>query len=126
MLAFSSEEVEPILASSKTRCESCGERTSGWKAWKVGGDARVPVCGWCLMYAADSQWGQDNKVELLHVGRLCVGMAAQHNRPIPELDERGRLGHVEAERFMMGVAFTSRMFVGALARIERRASGDDT
>ena len=124
MLMFDSEEVEPILASQKIPCTACQKRSSPWKAALKGQEEKVPLCGWCVMYAG-SQWGHDNREELLHVGRTCVGMAAQHNKPVPHLDERGRLAPPDAERYMMGIAFTSRMFRRPLARIARKAHGDD-
>jgi len=31
----------------------------------------------------------------------------KHGRPVPDLDERGRLEPMEAEKFMMGVAYST-------------------
>lgn len=123
MLSFTDREVMPILASDKIRCSMCASRSSPWKAAKKSGDELVPMCGWCVMYAG-SKWGHENRDELLYVGRTCVGIAAKHGRPLPELDERGRLSPEAAERYMMGIAFTTRMFRSPMARIEEKANGE--
>lgn len=109
MLAFTEDQVKPFAVKSMVRCSVCGERPSTWSMALIGELDASPVCGWCAMYSG-TQWGHDNRDELLHVGRACVGMAAQHDKPIPHLDERGRLSPQDAERYMMGIAFTSRMF----------------
>jgi hypothetical protein len=124
MLIFSDAEVEPMLASKGILCSMCGERSSPWKAAKKDGIELEPMCGWCVMYAG-SAWGHDNRHELLYVGRTTLGIAVKHDKPRPTLDERDRLSPRDAERYMMGIAFTSRMFGGSLKRIERKADGDD-
>lgn len=69
------------------------------------------MCAYCLLYSGKAQWGHDNRAELLEVGRGAQEQAAKHNKPIPAIDERGRLHPADAEKFLMGVSFTSRMVV---------------
>ena len=114
MLYFEEKELEPILATERHRCSCCGERVATWKA-PVNGAEKAPMCAWCVMYdTARSEWGHRFREELLHVGRTCVGMAAQFGKPIPVLDDIGRLAPEDAEKFMLGVAFTGRMLRGPL------------
>lgn len=75
-------------------------------------------CAWCLMYSNQAQWGYDNRDEMLNVGRMALGMAAQHNRPLPAVDERDRLLPPDAERFMMGVSFTSSVMIDRMGMKE--------
>jgi hypothetical protein len=88
--------------------------------WHVGesdpvGDEGGSFCGFCLLYDVEhSPWAKDNREEVLHVGRTCQGMAAMHNKPVPSLDDRGRLGADDAEKYAMGILYTTRTLVRRL------------
>lgn len=115
MLYFEEKESEPILATERHRCVGCGKRVATWRAPVIGATEKAPMCAWCLMYdTVKSEWGHRFRDEMLHVGRTCVGMAAQFAKPIPVLDDLGRLSPEDAEKFVLGVAFTSRMLRGPL------------
>jgi len=123
MLYFGDGEMEPIRASTSGKCEICDVRPATWKTprKRVNEDEAEPVvkaCAWCVLYSGKTQWGEENKDELLHSGRLCQGIAAEYRKPLPALDDRGRLHPPDAERYMMGIAATSRMIVrGHIGRL---------
>jgi len=79
------------------------------------GEGVEQFCGWCAMYATRSDWSERCKEEILHVGRHCQMVAVQCRKTPPEIDERGRLGSGDAERFMVGVRLStilSRRLIG--------------
>ena len=83
--------------------------------WTVGLDSGevANVCAHCLMYSGKTKWGIDNREEMLEVGRAAQEQAAKFNKSI-QLDERGRLHPNDAEKFMLGVSFTSRVVIDRL------------
>lgn len=130
MLAFTSEEVEVNKSEAKETCAVCERRRAMWfgvaqtppteeglSVRKL--DGKVPMCGWCILYSNYCKWGYESREEILHVGRAAQEHAGKANKPIPMLDERGRLVPEDAERFLLGVAFTSKMLskVGKMARL---------
>lgn len=117
MLYFDDKELEPLLSTQRCRCSRCKERVATWMVPLAEHEKKGPLCAWCVMYSKESEWGYRHREELLHVGRACVGMAAQHRKTIPVLDELGRLSPDDAEKYMLGVAFTSRMLRGPLGVI---------
>jgi len=108
MLHFDSDEV--YVTEERCLCAMCRERKATWSA-KLLTDERVSVCAHCLMYSGKTGWGHDNRAELLEVGRAAQEQAAKFRKPLPMIDERGRLHPADAEKFVMGVSFTSRMVV---------------
>lgn len=116
MLYFEADEVS--VNKERRFCQVCGERAGTWKATLRPEDSEDPqegaVCGWCLLYSEKAQWGYDNRQELLRAGQAAVELAAKHRKPIPSLDERARLVPSDAEKFVMGVSFTSCVLVGRL------------
>lgn len=130
MLAFTSDEIEVNKTETKETCAVCEKRRAMWfgvaqtppteeglSIRKL--DGKVPICGWCIMYSGYCQWGHEERDEILHVGRAAQEHAAKANKPIPMIDERGRLMPEDAERFMLGVAFTSKLLtkMGKMARM---------
>lgn len=118
MLVFTDDEVEVNKGASTETCDVCERRRAMWLAvvqtpptdeglsvCKV--DGKVTMCGWCILYSSYCQWGYENHEEILHVGRAAQEHAAKCNKPVPALDERGRLVPEDAERFLLGVAFTN-------------------
>lgn len=131
MLHFGEDDhVEPVSAVPRQPCQAVceGERQASWQApAKVGGKPML-FCGWCLLYSNMSQWGYDNRDELRYVGGYCKGQAAlsQSKRTHhPELDERHRLNPEEAERFCLGIGFTTKLLehgpLGRFGRVRERA-----
>jgi hypothetical protein len=119
MLYFNQDEVH--VCEEKANCALCRERKATWSAKLLTGD-RASVCAYCLLYSGKTEWGHDNRAELLEVGRATQEQAAKFRRPLPALDERGRLHPADAEKFAMGVSFTSRMVVDRFG--VRRAISD--
>lgn len=130
MLAFTSDEIEVNKGEAKETCAVCEKRRAMWIAVaqtpptedglsirKM--DGKVSMCAWCILYSGYCQWGHEERDEILHVGRAAQEHAAKSNKPLPALDERGRLVPEDAERFLLGVAFTSKLLtkVGKMARM---------
>lgn len=91
------------------RCFACGQREAVLRGALRDSEEVAEFCAYCLMYSGQTQWGYDNRDELLMTGMAAKEMAAKHNQPMPVLDERGRLSPDDASKFMMGVVFTSKM-----------------
>lgn len=108
MLYFKDKEVHPC--TEKKPCALCRERVATWSGKLLTGD-KASVCAYCLLYSGKTEWGHDNRAELLEVGRAAQEQAAKFRKPLPMIDERGRLHPADAEKFVMGVSFTSRMVV---------------
>ena len=113
MLYADDNELEAILVSERHRCVVCNHRKN-FAAWrvelKVGGD-KAPMCSWCVMYSNQAKWGYENREELSAVGVLCKTTAERSrgkNTHVPKLDARHRLDRQCADRFLLGVQFTSR------------------
>lgn len=123
MLFIDPDEVK-VIPAGRTRC-GC-ERYASWEMKDRNGEA-VPFCGWCLMYG-ESEWGYLNRGELSHVGGYVRAQALRSRRKgtlVPELDEMHRLDPDAADRFVMGVVFTSRLLsqgpLGRLAEVAAEA-----
>lgn len=108
MLFFDDDEATPLVPDGAVKCSCCRDRTATWMASLIDG-TMASVCAHCLMYRDDSAWGVENRSEILHVGRRCAEEAERHRKMIPKLDPRGRLSPGDAERFIVGVAFSTRM-----------------
>ena len=67
------------------------------------------VCAWCILYSGKCQWGIDRKHEILDIGRAAQEHAVKHNKTLPIIDDRGRLSFGDAEKFLLGVMFTSKL-----------------
>jgi len=106
-LCFENDEMKAIPAADGETCEVCGERTATWEATPTEGENPLKVCAHCAMYSMKAAWGYRCRAELLHVGRFCQGQALKHGREVPDLDERGRLEPEAAERYLMGVAYST-------------------
>lgn len=109
MLYFTKDEMR--VCEEKRRCKVCKERKATWVAKLRETEDETFVCAHCLMYSNETQWGYDNRAELLDVGRAVVEQAVKSRKSLPTLDKRGRLSPDNAEKFIMGVSFTSRMIV---------------
>lgn len=115
MLYVEENELEAILVSERHKCSVCNHRKN-FAAWRVEplgalGDERVPMCSWCVMYSNKAKWGYENREELSAVGALCKTTAERtrgKNTHVPKLDARHRLNRKEADRWLLGVQFTSR------------------
>lgn len=117
-LCFTEEELVPIQASEKRTCQACNDRTATWKGLKWESTTEtIEVCGWCALYSMTTAWGVELREEILHAGRYCQLRAVQYKKDVSDLDERGRLEPPEAERYMLGIAFSSKMLkrLGGLA-----------
>ena len=118
MLYIDPKEVE-VIPTGPTRCAECEERKASWKMKLVGGEL-APLCGWCVMYG-NSEWGRLNRDELVMVGEYVRASALKSSNArtvIPELDERHRLQPDAADRYVMGIIFTSRLLAnGPLGRL---------
>jgi hypothetical protein len=108
MLYFDNTEVH--VTEERCFCALCHDRKATWSVKLLSGD-RASVCAYCLMYSGKTEWGHDNRSELLDVGRAAQEQAAKFRKPLPMLDKRGRLHPADAEKFLMGVSFTSHMVV---------------
>lgn len=105
------------ILNERCTCMACHRRVASWMAEqrrevpREGGRTwRQSMCGWCVLYSPSSAWGHANREELLHVGRAAQETALKSSRgEVPVLDDRGRLAPPEAEKFLLGVAFTDRM-----------------
>lgn len=131
MLYISSKEIEIIPARDGIQCVHCKERTASYRMEPKSGGEWQPFCGWCVLYGG-SQWGHLNREELVWAGRYVQGVGAtskSKNTVIPMLDERHRLSPFDAERYMMGIIFTSRILekgpLGRLARKRRKMESED-
>lgn len=111
MLFIEAEEVEVIPAKDGIKCSCCKERVASYKMEPQGGGERQPFCGWCVLYGG-TRWGHENRDELAWSGRY-VQQEGKRSRAkhvvIPMLDELGRLDAVSAERYVMGILFTSKL-----------------
>lgn len=124
MLFIEKNDLEPIAASEiRSKCSVCAERMATWSGPTKTSGTRVPMCAWCVLYAG-SAWGHKNRDEILSMGITIrqSALARVRGRPnvrVPELDERHRLPPEDAEKLMLGVAYTSAhlrpRLVGALA-----------
>jgi len=119
MLYFKAEEIR--VCKDKKPCALCRERVGVWTGKLLNGE-EAHLCAHCLMYSGKTEWGYDNREELLHVGRAAQEQAAKHSKPLPMIDERGKLHPADAEKFIMGVSFTSRMVMDRMVR--RRGLSD--
>ena len=126
MLYIDPSEVE-VIPTGPTTCACCKERKASWCMQRLGGDGREPLCGWCVMYG-DSEWGKLNAGELVAAGAYLRSFALGTQRKgtlVPELDERHRLQPDDADRYVMGIVFSSRLLaqgpLGRLARVGERA-----
>ena len=124
MLYIDPKDME-VIPVGKTTC-GCGQKAS----WRLArGGEMAPFCGWCVLYG-DSDWSRENAAELVAVGeyvKASAKFAHGKNTETPELDERHRLSPDAAERFVMGVVFTSRLLAqGPLGRsvVERAAEAE--
>jgi hypothetical protein len=105
-------ELEAIPVSERHKCVAC-EKVASWCVEQLSDSSRVSMCGWCVMYSGQAAWGHAYRDELVHVGRACRDDGGTN---VPELDERSRLDPVNAERYLMGVVFTSRALRNKLRR----------
>lgn len=100
-----------VIEARKHRCESqdgCN-RGAGVRVLAEGGESRVALCAWHLLYG-DSQWGVDNRDEVMMAGPCAVAEAKKASRShVPVLDGAGRFSPQDAERFALGLIFTSRL-----------------
>jgi hypothetical protein len=111
-LVILDDEVVPLERRGET-CV-CGARAT-LKAYLKDRPETGHFCAHCVLYSGRTQWGYDNRAEILDVGRAAQEMAGKHGKPMPAVDERGRLLPEDANRFMLGVVFTTKM----LSRIAR-------
>lgn len=130
MLYIDPGEVD-VIPTGPTTCACCKKRKASWGMRRVEGKDREPLCGWCVMYG-DSEWGKLNADELVAVGEYVRGFALKTKRKetvVPELDERHRFQPDDAERYVMGVVFSSRLLaqgpLGRLVRVGERAHETD-
>lgn len=130
MLYVEDGELEAILVSERHRCVVC-KHDKSFAAWRVepkDGGEHVPMCSWCVMYSNQAKWGWENREELSAVGALCKTAAEQsrgRNTHVPQLDERHRIGRGDADKWMMGVQFTSRALRKKLGSVFRAHVTDD-
>lgn len=108
MLLLNKEDIE-IVSQEKNICSCCEKRRATWKVRSKESGEMVLMCGWCTLYSGKSKWGYENRDDILHVGRAAQEQALKVNRPIPEIDDRGRIFPGDAERFLLGVAFTTKL-----------------
>jgi hypothetical protein len=123
MLFVEPDEIE-IIPAGRTKCQACEGRYASWRM----GTTEAPMikrdlCGWCALYDQKTAWAHDNREELAHVGEMVLGYARRSvnkKAVIPELDDQHRLDPDAADRFFMGVVFTSRMLgSGPLGRMTK-------
>lgn len=102
-----------VIEASKHVCKSregCGRKAS-IRLQAVGTGDWVDFCAWHAMYG-ESKWASDNEGEIALVGSLSL-MSAKKSMGrkvhVPALDGHGRLSADDAEKFMLGVLFTTRM-----------------
>jgi len=107
-LVILDHEVEPF-DKRRVRCVVCGKQEATLKALFKSKPETGSFCAYCVLYSGMTQWGYDNRDEILHVGRAAQELATKHNKTIPALDRRGRLQPEDASRFMLGVIFTTKM-----------------
>jgi hypothetical protein len=111
MLFIDSRQIEVIPAKDGIVCSDCKERVASYKMEPRGGGEWVPFCGWCVLYG-NTKWGYENRDELAWAGRYVQREGkrslAKHV-VVPMLDEIGRLHPAEAERYVMGILFTSKL-----------------
>lgn len=117
MLYFDPDQVEPI-AKERLTCVLCRKRTATWKTPRKGGIEKEPMCAFCLLYMG-SEWGHQNRAELLESGRAAQELAAKHDGDMPKLDKRRRLDPGKCEQYMLGIAYSSRFVRNALNRHRR-------
>lgn len=123
MLFIDPKEVEVLPAKDGIVCEHCKERGASWKMEPKGGGERVPLCGWCVLYGG-SEWGHLNRDDLVWSGRYVRGIGMSSggkNVVVPTLDERHRLSPLDAEKYVIGIMFTSKMLArgGSMGRLVR-------
>lgn len=106
MLYFTADELRPIK-DKREMCFCCGERFATWAGNVTDSLDDGFFCAHCVMYDSSSQWGRNNRDELLRVGHSVQGVAISGRKEPPKLDERLRLAPDDAEQYMMGVAFTN-------------------
>lgn len=106
-----------ITGDQRFRCQvpdGCKERASWITEPAAGGDA-IKMCAWHVFYGG-SKWGIERKEEIAVAGRTIQAFALKNRGPhtdVPDLDPRGRLKPVHAERYLLGIkestGFTKRL-----------------
>ena len=102
-------ELRLLEGNENRRCSKCESRAT----WE---EAGTLMCGWCVLYSG-SAWGQKNRDEILSMGIMARQQALAGQNPrahVPVLDARHRLSRADAEKLMLGVAYTSRRLAPAL------------
>jgi len=109
MLMIDEKELRLLESTEIRRCAKCDSRAT----WEETGES---FCGWCILYSG-SAWGNKNRDEILAMGIMARQQALAGQNPrahVPVLDERHRLSREDAERLMLGVAYTSQRLRPAL------------
>lgn len=115
MLIFEENELVPLKGGEVKRCTRCTRKAT----WTEGDS---PMCAWCTMYDPASKWGHKNREEILLIGpqiRQAALVSSNPNVHVPTLDERHRLDAADAEKLMLGVAYTSLHLRSRIAAIGR-------
>ena len=128
MLHVEKGEIVAIPARKRTPCAICEERVASWETEPLDcPESTAPMCGWCVLYGG-STWGHLNRDEIVYAGVYVRAEACRRMSPrtkVPELDERHRLQPEDADRYLMGIIFTSALLnngpLGRLAGVTRRA-----
>jgi hypothetical protein len=113
----------PVKTAKSIRC-GCGEcdRIASWETEPVSGGKPVPMCGWHVLYGG-SKWGHDRRGEIALIGNAAKTQAEVHGNEtshVPILDVRGRFNDCsDADKFLMGVKFTTNLMKGTLGRLTR-------
>jgi len=129
-LLLREKDVEQIPAKDSVTCAKCNKRLASWMALPRGESKRVPFCSWCLLYGG-SKWGHQNREEIYFAGRYVRGttaVARGKNTNVPVLDEEYRLSPQDAERYVMGIVFTTRRvergLMGRFLRLRRQVEDE--
>lgn len=107
-LVIVDKEVKP-LDQRGIWCVSCKAQKATLEADLKDRPESGYFCAHCVLYSGWTRWGNENRDEILHVGRAAQEMAGKHGKSMPQVDERGRLMPEDATRFMIGVIFTMKM-----------------
>jgi hypothetical protein len=120
MIYDEDDVLEAISGEQRIRCkvERC-KNPAAWRTEPAKGGEPIAMCGWHVMYGG-SKWGHERRGELVHVGRLAVASTEKHRSKtthVPRLDPRGRLTPPDAEKYLLGVKYTTRLMRGSLGRL---------
>lgn len=126
MIYDEDDQLQPVQAgSSRCSIDNCANPATWNTLSSTPGAGKVNMCAWHVMYGG-SAWGMDRRAEIALVGRSAKSLAENHGAQdahVPILDVEGRMKPLDAERYIMGVKYTTLLVKGRLGRVLTKGGG---